>query len=62
MLLTHSKSCSLITDKQHVEFICKFCSGLKFKSSSVFLAHLSSSHVTVEGGSYTCRPAQTWAS
>jgi len=58
MPLTHSKSCSLITDKQHAEFICKFCSGMKFKSSSMFLAHLSTNHVTVEGGSYTCRYGQ----
>lgn len=44
-----------ISDKQDAEFLCKFCDNRKFKSSAQFMNHLSSSHVSVEGGSYICR-------
>ena len=45
---------SSITDKHDVEFHCKFCDR-KYKSSSAFMSHLGSAHVSVEGGSYICR-------
>ena len=45
-----------ISDKQDAEFKCKFCdTNRKFKSSAHFMNHLSTSHVSVEGGSYICR-------
>ena len=44
-----------ISDKQDAEFQCKFCDQKKFKSSATFMNHLSTSHVSVEGGSYICR-------
>ena len=44
-----------ISDKQDAEFLCKFCENRKFKSSAPFMSHLSTSHVSVEGGSYICR-------
>ena len=44
-----------ISDKQDAEFHCKFCEARKFRSSSQFMSHLSTSHVSVEGGSYICR-------
>ena len=44
-----------ISDRQDVEFDCKFCEKKKFKSSGQFMNHLSTSHVSVEGGSYICR-------
>ena len=56
--MTHSMSCSSVVDKQHVEFICKFCPGRKFKSSALFMTHLATSHAAIEGGSYTCRYGQ----
>jgi len=42
-------------DKQDAEFSCKFCSTRTFKSSTLFMSHLATSHASVEGGSYTCR-------
>ena len=50
-----SSSSLTISDKQDVEFICKFCERKKFRSSAQFMNHLSTSHVSVEGGSYICR-------
>ena len=50
-----STSSLTISDKQDVEFICKFCERKKFRSSAQFMNHLSTSHVSVEGGSYICR-------
>ena len=55
MALPPSTGSSSITDKQDVEFLCKICTGRKFKSSALFMNHLSTSHAAVEGGSYTCR-------
>jgi len=55
MSLTPSFSSSSITDKQDVQFLCKFCPGRKMKSSALFMTHLVTSHAAVEGGSYTCR-------
>ena len=55
MSLAPSTSSSSITDRQDAEFSCKFCLARKFKSSVQFMNHLSTSHVAVEGGSYTCR-------
>ena len=44
-----------ISDKHDAEFLCKFCDKKKFKSSAQFMNHLSTSHVSIEGGSYICR-------
>lgn len=50
-----SSSSVTISDRQDVEFSCKFCEKKKFKSSAQFMNHLSTRHVSVEGGSYICR-------
>ena len=51
----HTAMSLTISDRQDVEFNCKFCERKKFKSSGQFMNHLSTSHVSVEGGSYICR-------
>ena len=44
-----------ISDKQDAEFQCKLCEQSRiYKSSVQFMSHLSSSHASVEGGSYIC--------
>ena len=43
------------SDKSNVEFSCKFCKPMKFKSSVLFKMHLATSHASIEGGSYACR-------